>query len=73
MSLEPRPSTALNHIAESCAEGFPSNDFVRVTVSQAAAPARNWSMSNPCSAAGRRPTADVSLVRPPTQSHIGNR
>ena len=30
-------------------------------------------MSSPCSAAGSRPTADSSLVRPPTQSHIGNR
>ena len=30
-------------------------------------------MSMPCSAAGSRPTADSSLVRPPTQSHIGKR
>ena len=30
-------------------------------------------MSIPCSAAGKRPTAAVSLVRPPTQSHIGRK
>ena len=30
-------------------------------------------MSSPCSAAGSRPTADSSLVRPPTQSYIGKR
>ena len=41
--------------------------------SQAAAPANIPSMSRPCKAAGSRPTADSSLVRPPTQSYMGNR
>ncbi len=45
----------------------------RVSSSQAAAPANSWSMSMPCRAAGSSPTVAVSLVRPPIQSHMGNR
>ena len=39
----------------------------------ARAPASMASTSMPWSAAGRRPTAESSLVRPPTQSHMGKR
>ena len=45
----------------------------RVASSIAAAPARSAVTSIPWSAAGSRPTALVSEVRPPTQSHIGKR
>ena len=45
----------------------------RVDSSQAAAPASRPSTSSPCKAAGSSPTADSSLVRPSTQSHIGIR
>src|SRR6476659_3902164 len=44
-----------------------------VISSQRRAPSRIASMSNPWRAEGRRPTAESSLVRPPTQSHIGKR
>jgi len=39
----------------------------------AAAPARNASMSKPCSAIGSSPTALITDVRPPIQSVIGKR
>src|ERR1041385_7139671 len=45
----------------------------RVHSSIAAAPASRLSIFNPCSAAGSSPTALMTEVRPPTQSHIGNR
>ena len=45
----------------------------RVATSMAAAPFRTASMSIPWRYPGTSPTADISLVRPPTQSHIGNR
>ena len=46
---------------------------VRVLASIAAAPSRNSTTSSPCSAIGTSPTALITEVRPPTQSHIGNR
>ena len=47
--------------------------LARVAASHAAAPASRPSTSIPWRAAGSSPTADSSLVRPPTQSYIGNR
>ena len=45
----------------------------RVRPSIAAAPSSIPFMSIPWRVAGKSPTADISEVRPPTQSHIGNR
>ena len=73
MSFEPRPSVAKYHMSASSAAGFSRVVARRVAASIAAAPASIASMSIPWSAAGNRPTAHSSLVRPPTQSHIGKR
>ena len=52
---------------------FSSRSGSRVCASIAAAPARKFSVSKPCSAAGNRPTALITEVRPPIQSNIGKR
>ena len=71
MSFSPFPPVHLNHINANKAAGFLSVWGTRVAASMAAAPASISSMSIPCKAAGRSPTAANSLVLPPTQSHIG--
>ncbi len=73
MSFWPLPPVAWCHIRASSAAGLRCTSCRRVASSHAAAPASRPSMSSPCSAAGSRPTADSTLVRPPTQSHIGKR
>ena len=52
---------------------FCATSGTRVRSSMAAAPARNASMSEPCSAIGSSPTALITDVRPPIQSGIGKR
>ena len=70
---KPLPCPIACHARASCAEGFSWKLWRRVSWSQAAAPASRRSISKPWSAAGSSPTAEVSLVRPPIQSHIGKR
>ena len=73
MSFFPCPPVAEYHARASRAAGLRFVSRTRVAASIRLAPASISRMSMPCSAAGRRPTADSSLVRPPTQSHMGNR
>ena len=73
MSFAPRPSVSACQASASIAAGFRATSGTRVAVSQAAAPESIAGKSRPWSAAGRRPTAESSEVRPPTQSHIGKR
>ena len=73
MSFEPRRRSRDTTSGRAGRPGCSGCPWSRVTTSQAAAPASMASMSMPWSAAGRRPTAESSLVRPPTQSHIGKR
>ena len=73
MSFAPRPPVEKYHMSARRAAGFSRVTGLRVTTSIAAAPASIESVSKPWSAAGSMPTAHSSLVRPPTQSHMGNR
>ncbi len=73
MSLWPCPRPAWNHMSASIAAGLRRGSGRRVTSSISRAPRSSASMSMPCTAAGSRPTADSTDVRPPTQSHIGKR
>jgi hypothetical protein len=73
MSFAPRPPVSACQASASIAAGFRATSGTRVAASQAAAPESIAGMSRPWSAAGRRPTAESSEVRPPTQSHIGKR
>src|SRR5688572_23649807 len=52
--------------------GLFATSLDRLTLSAARAPPSSAVISKPWSAAGNSPTADSSLVRPPTQSHMGN-
>ncbi len=73
MAFAPRPSPTACQARARSAAGLRRVSRRRVASSIAAAPARSSITSIPWSAAGRRPTALVTDVRPPTQSHIGNR
>ena len=73
MAFLPCPSVKWYQVRASCAAGFFSAFFSRVSSSIFFAPTKSASISIPCSAAGSRPTGPNSLVRPPTQSHMGKR
>ena len=71
MSFNPFPDVHLYHMSASIAAGFLRMSATLVAASISAAPLSIVLMSIPCKAAGSSPTAANSLVRPPTQSHIG--
>ena len=73
MSFAPRPAVSRYQASARRAAGFRATSLARVAASHAAAPASISSTSIPWRAAGRSPTAERTEVRPPTQSHIGNR
>src|ERR1039458_9099568 len=73
MFLIPLPLPDSYKASASWAAGLTLTLDSLVDLSHSQAPKIKLVMSIPCRVAGNRPTADNSLVRPPTQSHIGNR
>ena len=73
MSFFPWPLVAWCQAMARRPAGLDRVSLLRVTSSQSAAPFSNPSIYTPWSAAGRRPTVEVTEVLPPTQSHIENR
>src|ERR1035441_4363982 len=73
MFLIPLPLPDSYKARESWAAGLTLTLDSLFDLSHSQAPKIKLVISIPCRAAGNSPTADNSLVRPPTQSHIGNR
>ncbi len=73
MLRRPRPSARRYQERASSAAGLVRGSGRRVTSSIPRAPSSRPSTSAPCRARGSSPTAEVTDVRPPTQSHSGKR